>query len=1095
MKRIKSAFLLAFLFACFVAPQIVYAQQRTVTGTVTSEDGLGLPGVSVSVKGTTIGAATDIDGKYALNISQDAKTLVFSSVGMQTQEITIGASNNISVVMKSATIGVDEVVVTALGISREKKSLGYAVQDVKGDDLVKSKNPNVINALSGKVAGVQITGSGGTMGGSSRILIRGASSITNSNNQPLYVIDGVVIDNQDFNSYNTQRGGGGYDYGSMAQDINPDDIESISVLRGANATALYGSRAGNGAIIITTKKGKKGEGKYIGVDLSYGLTLENVSMLPKYQKLYGGGAINTKTANGFGHVDINGTTYNVPFYKIDESWGPKYDANIQYLPYWSIYDWEEKGKPNQALETVPWVYAANPVKTFFETGFTHNTNVAISGGDKNSAFRLGYTNLYYDGYLPNSKMKKNSINVNVSRTFIDRIEAFSTANYIQTEALGRPETGYGDNNIMVRFSQWGQTQLDMEKAKRYMQNDGTGIQRTWNRKGVGNSAPEYSNNPYWTRYMDYQNDMRHHLFGNVGLKVEFFDWLELQGKINMDYYNFRQQERIAIGSTFTPYYGQTLRERLELNKELLLFVKKSFGDISLNLTLGTNRMDIHYGSDLMHTEGGLVVKELYTIGNSAGHPFARQFKMNKRINSVFGSASIGYKGMLFVDLTERIDWSSALPKKNQRYQYPSVTTSFLFSELSALKDISWLSLGKVRLGWAQVGNDTDPYQNKDYYNLRPLFGTDPSLRLGATLNNPDLKAETTNSWEVGLDLNFLKGRAFVDFTYYSSTTYDQIISLPTSAASGYSTQLINAGEVSNKGIELMLGGVPIKLDNGFEWEATANFSKNTNKVVELAEGVNSYRLGSLFGVEVHAVKGKSLGEIIGANFVYDKDGNKVVGTNGRYLNGKIESVGSVLPDFNLGFTNTFRFKGIDLSILLDYQKGGKLFSLTNMWGTYSGILEETAATNDKGNNVRDAVANGGGLIVDGVYGRVNSNGEVEYLDADGNPSSSPVKNTTYVGGKRWARDHYARARAGQNTFDAGYLKLREVRLGYTLPSKFTGPLKSVNIGVYGRNLAIWGAANQHIDPETTTSTGNVQGIEGGQLPSLRSYGFNVSVKF
>jgi hypothetical protein len=430
-----------------------------------------------------------------------------------------------------------------------------------------------------------------------------------------------------------------------------------------------------------------------------------------------------------------------------------------------------------------------------------------------------------------------------------------------------------------------------------------------------------------------------------------------------------------------------------------------------------------------------------------------------------------------------------------------VSASWIFTELGSLKDNKTLSFGKIRASWAQVGNDTDPYRIALTYIPVDNFGSNPNYRMSLQLNNPDLESELTTSWEIGLDLRFFLNRLGIDFTYYDAVSTDQIIAVATSAASGYTTQVINAGEMTNKGIEVQLWGTPIKGEtkNDFNWDITLNFAKNKNEVVELDKDVDTYRLGTIFGAEVHAEVGQPYGSIRSYNFVYDDNGNKIVGTNGRYLNGPIESIGTVQPNFNLGFLNEFKMMGFDLSVLIDWQNGGSLFSLTNMWGTYSGILEETAATNDNGMNVRDDVDAGGGVLTEGVYGYTELDEEgntvVVWTDAEGNPSDVPVTNTTYISAQQWAADHYSRARGGQNVFGADYIKLREIKLGYTFDTKKWGPITGLNVAVYGRNLAIWGRDIQHIDPEFALSTGNVQGIEGGQLPGLRTFGFNLTFNF
>ena len=1093
--------ILLTLFVFLVAASIqLFAQEKVVTGKVTSYmDGSPIPGVSVVIKGTTKGTITDVNGAFKLSVPEDA-TIVFSFIGMTKEEFDVKDKTTFDVAMTEDIAKLSEVVVTAFGISREKKSLGYSVQDLKGEDLMQTRDNNMINSLSGKVAGVNVIGSSGTMGGSSRITLRGINSIS-GNNQPLFIIDGVPIDNSNYNTTDVNRGAGGYDYGNMASDINPDDIASVSVLKGPNAAALYGSRASNGVIIITTKKGTmiKGKGiQTIGVKVNSGVNFEKVSLLPTYQNLYGGGMILGGT-NGFDQITVpggDGTEYNIIAYDTDESFGPKYDPNIQYVPAWSIFDWEAAGSdPNTKLQTVPWTASENDVETFFKTGATYTNNFELFGGTETSAYRMSYTNVNYDGYMPNSKMKRNTVNVSGNSKLGSKVNTFGVITFTNTDATGRPSTGYDDNNVMQKFNQWGQRQLDMKKLENYYNPDGT--QRVWNRVSWDDPTPNYSDNPYWTRNRNFQNDRKDNYFGNVGISWDIFDWLKATGKINSQYYQLRAEERVAIGSQAEPYYRETVRDYWEWDKELLFVVDKNLSDVfHLGATLGGNRMDQTYHLNDVVTGGGLQVADFYNLRNSSSNvsvDFDRT--THKKVNSVFGSASLGYNSLVYLDLTMRNDWSSTLPADNNSYLYPSVQLSFVFTELSALKDNKILTFGKVRAGWAKVGGDTDPYNLNTAYTAMDVFGSDFRYSLPVNLNNPELKPESTSSIETGAELKFFSNRAGIDFSYYSSSTTDQIIAIPVSGASGYTAKYVNAGEITNKGIELMINIVPIK-SNNFKWDINYNFARNRNEVISLAPGIDVYQLGTApFKVTINAKVGEPYGSIMGTDFVYDDNGNKLIGTDGRYLVSEVKVIGNIMPKYNMGINNNFRYKGIDFGFLIDYQKGGQLFSTTNMWGMYSGILEESAATNDKGVNIREDIANGGGVKNEGVYGTY-VNGVWAYTDADGNPSSTPVSNGTYIDGQQYCHDFYD-GPISQNVFKSDYIKLRELRVGYTLPAKITDKIKVKNlkISAFGRNLAIWGNDCPHIDPENTTSSGNIQGIEGGALPSLRTFGFNLSFEF
>ncbi len=1112
----------------FIGAQVALAQ-RTITGKVTSsDDGAGIPGATILVKGTVVGAITDVDGKYTLNVPKDKNVVLVSFVGMKTQEITLGTDNLLNVVLAPDIQELEGVVVTALGVTREKKALGYSVQDVKGDALQTDGSANVINSLSGRVAGVQVTSASGNMGGSSRILIRGINSIS-GNNQPLFVIDGTIIDNSDYNTTNTARGAGGFDYGNMAQDINPDDVASISVLKGANAAALYGSRAANGVILITTKKGAQQKGKQIGIEFNTGLSFEQVSYLPKYQNEYGGGNGGLDAGNwelkGYadnsGYYKISGVDADGnPFqsfdlgmdYGIDESFGPKYttsagnfitdygnstgatfdipdgspifDQPIYYRPYYSFDSWDV----DNYGKSIEWMNPKHGVKDFFKTGIGWTNNIAFTGGGETAQFRLALGTFNSTGYMPNSTLDKYTVGVSANANLTKKLKVFTDINYISTKTKGRSETGYGDINPIERFNQWGQTQLDQYMAKSYINPDGT--QRSWNRSSMDDPTPAYSNNPYWDRNMNYQNDKRDRYYGNVGVSWQITSWLRAQGKLNLDNYQFRTEERVAIGSASQSFYRQQVRSNSELNAEFLFLVDKTFGkDWRLNANFGGNMMDRNYKLISGSTVGGLIIPELYTLSNSLTN-VASNFQNWKRINSLYGSASLGWKSMLYLDVTLRNDWSSTLPKDKNSYLYPSVSLGWVISELPAIKAAKWLTFAKVRGSWAQVGNDTDPYRTSlTYSNFLDVngypyhFSPDGLYTLPTTLNNPNLKPEMTRSWELGAELKFFDNRLGFDFTYYNKASKNQIIPVAVSGATGYSFQVLNAGEITNKGFELFVSAIPVRVKNVFDWTITGNFAKNTNMVVDLYPGIDNLQLGvGPFNVTVNAKVGDEYGQLMGTDYIYDEAGNKVVDADGRYLSSGVKALGSVLPDWNLGVGNEFKIYGFDLRVLIDIQHGGNFFSTTKMWGTYTGILAASAE-----NGIRE-----NGIVIDAMTAAYDADGNVIY-NADGTAQVTGA-NTTVLDARTWCTDHYD-GPAAQNVLDASYIKLREITLSYTIPAKLTGPIQNLKIGLFGRNLATWGTAMVGIDPETNTSSGNIQGIEGAGLPATRTFGFNIGFNF
>ncbi|MDR0537945.1 MAG: SusC/RagA family TonB-linked outer membrane protein [Tannerellaceae bacterium] len=1057
-----------FLFCLVAGIGLASAQTVRVTGKVVSaEDGEPVIGASVMVKGSTIGDITDFNGSFTLNVPAQAKTLIISYVGMITQETAVRPSVVVQLTPDTRTI--DEVVVTALGISREKKALGYAVTEIKGDEMLKSRGGvnNPINALQGKIAGLQIQGGSGMMGGSSKILIRGVKSISGSN-QPLFVIDGVPIEGSDHNSDDAQRGAGGFDYGNLIQDLNPDDIDNISVLKGPNASALYGSRATNGVIMITTKKGKSEAGYGITFNTSVGF--ETVNKLPKLQNLYGGGY-------DFDEIKINGKSYKYPIMEEDVSWGPRYEGQ-EIVSWYDLAKWEAAGKVGNPT-TSKWLAPQNDFNTFFRTGISVVNSLSVSQATDRASARISFTNSDQSGYLPNSSLKKNTFNASASTTSADkRLEIFTNVTYMNTAAVGRSEVGYGDNNVMVKFIQWGHRELDMKQLNDIWKFP-DGSQATWNRAGWDDPHPLYSNNPYWIRYMNYENDNRNRIYGNVGFSFAITDFLKLQYKSNLDFYVEKQFERNAVYSQEESRYMEISRQQAELNHEFMLMFNKNAGAFSYTANVGANLMNRRYEYVKGETVGGLAIPEFYNLSNSVGLARSWNKLEKKAINSVFAGATVGYNSMLYLDASLRNDWSSTLPKGNNSYLYPSVTGSFIFSEI--LKEaVGSLSFGKLRLGVANVGGDTDPYRIIDTYYFQNAISTTPGYILNSQLNNPELKPESTVSLEAGLEMSFFKNRLGFEATVYSSETKNQIIPLTVTGATGYLTRIVNTGLMTNKGIEFRIFGTPVNLRD-FSWETSLVVASNKNKLVKLLDNdsPDDYLrlINAPFKVEIGAVEGQEYGVIMGTDFIYDKQGNKVIQSDGTYAytDGNV-NIGSIYPDFTGGWSNTFRYKNIDLGVLFDFSKGGHYFSTSYMWGMYSGMLEESAAVNENGKNIRDAVEDGGGILLKGVL-------------EDGTP------NTQRIDGELYGAQIYS-GPAAQSVFRSDFIKLREVNLGYTLPIKGSQFVKSLRVAAYGRNLALWGPDTKHFDPEmAVTNSGNIQGVEGGILPSTASYGLNVTLKF
>ncbi len=1036
--------------------------QQTITGTVIDAVQGGLPGATVQVKGTNTGTTTDLEGKYSITVPAGSEILVFRFVGYATQEVEIAGRTSIDVTLAEDS-QLETVVVTGFGVSREKQSLGYATQEIKGDDLTQAREMNVVNSLNGKIAGVQITGSN-SIGGSSRVVIRGNSSITGQN-QPLFVVDGVPIDNSNFTTTDQARGGGGIDYGNAAQDINPNDIESVNVLKGAVASAIYGSRGQNGVILITTKKGAKRKG--IGVTFNSGIQFQNVYILPDYQNKYGAAILTDADGNPI--TDENGNT--ILNYGLDGSWGAPLDGSIM-ARHWDSFNPEDTENFGKAR---PLVASPDNVRNFFETGSMFSNSLALSGGSEAATFRLSYTNVDQQGTYPGSEIKRNTLSFNGSSKLSDKLSASVGFNYVNQQGKGRPQTGYGAG-IMSMFNQWYQRQLDTERLRNnYIASDGS--QLTWNRKSANNAAPNYFDNPYWSINQNYSEDQRDRIYGNATLTYQILPWLSATGRGLVDTYTDRREERQAIGSQDIPYYKEDVRTVTDNNFDFILNANRNLTEsLSLVAMLGANRRFRAYNRNFAGTQDGLNVPNYFNVGNSAGTPEIVDYSNEKIVNSIFASASFGYQSTFYLDVTGRNDWSSTLPSGNNSYFYPSVTGSFIFSEKL---EADWLTFGKIRAGYGQVGNDTDPYRIATTYEVEQNFGSNGNMTVPNARNNPNLLPEKTNSWEIGTEVSLFKNRVSLDVTYYNSTTEDQIFGVPVSPTTGYTTTVINAGSVSNKGIEAMLNLKVLRLPSGFTWDATINWARNRNKVVELTEGVSTLRLASLFGVFLEAREGEAYGVFVGPTIAKHTDGSYIVGTNGRYVLEPTLGVGpSIMADWTGGINNTFNYKNFMLSVLIDGQMGGSIYSLTNMWGHYSGVLEETA----EGSMRED------GVIIDAVV--------QTGVNEDGYPISDGSQNSTTINAITWGQDYY-RASSSLNVFDASYVKLREIQFGYTFPKTLTGktPFQRASLSFVARNVAILFRNTPHIDPQDGVSAGNVQGFEGGQLPGERSWGFNLSLSF
>ncbi|TLU99619.1 SusC/RagA family TonB-linked outer membrane protein [Dyadobacter luticola] len=1069
----------------------LYAQDRAVTGKVTADDGSTLPGVNISLKGTTRGTTTDAQGQYTINAEPSA-TLVFSFIGFQTQEAPVGSQTTINISLKNDISQLQEVVVTALGQEKKRNELVYAAQQVSSQLLTQGRNTNMMNALAGKVAGLDIKTSN-TMGGSTSTIIRGYKSIT-GNNQALYVIDGIPVSNANTNTTTQQTGGTGTDYGNAASDINPDNIQSINVLKGAAATALYGSRAANGVILITTKQGRKNS---FDVTVNSGVTWGKIdkSTYVKYQKEYGAGY---GGAADFYDGDLGSGPGKIASFDSDASFGPKFDPSL------NVYQWNaiDPSSPSYQKMT-PWVAAANGPDKFYETGVTSNQSINITGGGENSTFKIGYTRNDEKGVLPNSKLGKNLFNFSASYDLSKKLSVTANVNYSQVKGLGRYGTGYSGKNPNQAFRQWFQTNVDVLELKDAYFRNGQDVTWNWaNHSGpgavFGTNYPIYADNPYWSRYKNYSNDSRDNFFGYAQGVYKIASWVDLTARFGYNGTNDMQEERIAVLSQAPGNYTRFNRSFNETNLDVIANFRKDITrDIHFAGLLGGSMRRSKMTSIRATTNGGLVVADLYSLENSK-NPLEPPTEELQRIgvDGLYGQASFGYKELANLELTARQDKSTTLPSANNTYFYPSIGANFVFSELQSLKT-NWLSTGKISANYAEVGNDAPFGATRDIYDKPTAIGSIPYFSLPNTKNNANLKSERTKNLELTLQMGFLQERVGFDFTYYKSRTLDQIIPVNVTAATGYTAAYVNSGEVQNKGIEISAFVTPIRTSD-FEWRINANFARNRNQVVALYGDVQNVQIASLQGgVTLNAaftkdasgkVHGLPYGIIRGTNFVYNDNGQKIVKANGMYQASasSAEIIGNPNPDWIGGLNNTLRYKTLSLSFLIDVRHGGDVWSLDQWYGEGTGMYPITAGLNDKGIPKRDPVSAGGGVLFPGVQ-------------ADGTPNTVYAANVD--GGGATAYGYPANPPRAMYIYDASYVKLREVALTYSLPQSIVSKLrafKGIDLSLIGRNLWIIHKNMDYQDPEDNLGSGLLAGAGGyqtGAYPAVKNYGFNVKFRF
>lgn len=1020
--------------------------QQTVKGKVSDAQG-SVIGATVKVVGSSAGAITDLDGNFSLQCNV-GDVLEISYVGYKTRRVKALPSMNIVLEEDGKVLG--DVVVTALGIKRDRKALGYGVSEVKGDELTKAKETNVINSLSGKVAGLVVQQTAGGASGSTRVLLRGNTEMT-GNNQPLYVIDGVPLDNTNFGSAGLA---GGYDLGDGISAINPDDIETMTVLKGPAASALYGSRASHGVILITTKKAEK---ERVSVEYNGSFTVD--TQLAKWddvQSVYGMG-------NGGQYLDTASSGTNM-------SWGPKADNyEVEY------FDGVKR----------PFQIWPNNVEDFFRTGFTTQNTAILSVNSGKTGVRFSATDMRNRDILPNTKMSRDNFNLRVN-TSAGPVDFDFTANYTCEDVKNRPALGDSKSNVgknlMTLASTYNQAWLKHYQTE-------TGDYANWN----GND--QYNKNPYWDLYKNV-NTTKKDVFRLTAKAIWNIDkHLKLQGTVGTDINNMEFEDficRTTPGTAPGKLTNQIFNNRT-LNAELLALYNNNWGDFDFNATVGGNIFKVN---NMTTTLTGLnqQMKDMVSIMNYSEQNIRRD-PYRKQINSLFGSASVGYRHTYYLEGTLRGDKSSTLPIKNNTYLYPSVSTSIVFSEFIENKKI--INYGKVRASWAKVGSDTDPYQlDLGYTTAKYSY---PGFTLGMISNtvqpNKDLRPTMTSSYELGLEMKFFNNRLGLDVTYYDQNSTDQIIRLASSSTSGYESRLVNAGSIQNRGIEIALNGRVLAIKD-FAWDMGVNFSKNSNKVKSLVNGMDYFELekATWCGVSVGAEVGKNFGSIIGKDFKRTADGQVIINGNTGMpeVSDKTTTIGNASWDWTGGFYSTFTYKNFRLSASFDVKVGADLFSMSmrsayqtgKAVGTLAGredwyASEEARKAAGMGIDEWRASGNCKGFIAPGVI----DNGDGTYR-----PNDIPVNPEAY-----WKSA--ADSAPSMFVYDNSYVKCREITFGYTFPEKMLGKyVKGLSVSFVARNPFILYKNIPNIDPDSGYNTSGL-GLEYGSLPSRRSYGLNLNVKF
>ncbi|HSI77459.1 MAG TPA: SusC/RagA family TonB-linked outer membrane protein [Lunatimonas sp.] len=1040
---IKGIFLSVMILAGSVFMNPLFAQGRSVTGKVLDENNDAIPGASVLIKGTTRGAATDLDGDFSLTLSGEENILEISFIGYIKKEVVVGNQTSLTVSLIPDSQALSEVVVTAFGMEREKKALGYTTQAIDGSALAEARQGNIVNNLSGRIAGVQIN-SNSMPGSGSHVVIRGSSSVS-GNNQPLVVVDGVPIEQTD-----SRRYGGGL------SEINPDNIKEINVLKGATAAALYGSRAANGVIMVTTKDGSGTKG--IGVEINSNTTFDRPFISPNFQNTYAGGA-GYRTwyvdgRNGFDADGIRGTA------GVDESWGAPMDGRL--VPLWY-----------SAPDRVPLLPQSNNWNEFWETGRSVQNNISVSGANDKGNFRLSIGRLDQTSIMYNNDFYRNNFKFNSGYNFTDKLNVTLSAEYIKSGSDNRNFTSSSD------FI-WAHRHTDYEKLRNWDQY--YDIQRATFRPGddypYANWQHEYFQNPFFGQDRYTNANEKNRLVGNIAATYKFNDALSLMVRSGTDFWsdnrtNVTSVERTKNFVRILGAYTQNNMMSQETNSDFILNYNKTIASkFSINAQAGAINRTQNYSMNMVNVRE-LTIDGLYNLGNYAS-PVVPSSEIQKRVvNSVFGAAQFGYNNSIFLDITGRNDWSSTLPVDGNSFFYPSVALSAVITDMFDIQS-KFLSFAKLRGSLAQVGADADPYQLMQTFAAQGLWaGTTPTYAASPTIFNRNLKPEQTVGQEVGLDLRFLNGRIGLDMTYYHQATTNQILPVAISNASGYQQQILNAGKVTNQGLEVMLTGAILQNRGGLNWDVAVNFARNRNLVVELAEGLENYTLGSQNSVTSEARVGEPFGTFYGRRYLRSPDG-EIVHNNGLpLLEAGTFELGNIQPDWIGGISNTFMYRNFSFGTLIDIRMGGDIFDVGTGLARKTGMYEETAIGREEG------------VIGAGV----------KNIGTDENPSY--VTNDVIIPAATFWNATNPRNYHEAGMFDGSFIKLREVTFGYTFPQSLLSKtfIEGIRLSVVGRNVAMLFRNHPHMDPEVDMKGGNAQGFASGEQPSTRNIGFNLNLTF